>query len=327
MAYPQDTYLEAQHMLQIRRERANALQDQHKAACYANIPRLETLQMELNRVGLGISRAFLQGGDMKAAIETLSVESLRLQEEKEALLRQAGLPADYLAIQYTCDICKDSGIHKDRLCSCHKQLLKEVERQRIQKVAPIDKCTFATFDLNCYPADKREGGVAPRELAESVLNGCVRYCANFSLQSSNLLLIGGTGLGKTHLSLAIADSVIQKGYGVVYGSAGAVFSDLEALRFHRNVSYTRYEEHTLRDCDLLVLDDLGTEFVTQFTISSLYNLINARILSGKPTIISTNLSASDLERTYDQRITSRLTSDYTMLRFIGEDIRRQKKRG
>lgn len=325
MAYPQDTYMKAQSVLQLRREKANARQDRRKAECYKKYPRLEEIQMALNRVGLSISKAFLQGGDIKAAIEALSVESLRLQEEKEELLKQAGLPKDYLAIHFMCDICKDTGVANDRLCACHKQILKDIEKERIHKVAPIDKCTFSTFDLNCYSPEKRDGGISPRELAESVLNGCMRYCANFSLQSPNLLLMGGTGLGKTHLSLAIADSVINKGYSVIYGCAGAVFTDLEAVRFNRNTGYIRYEERALQDCDLLVLDDLGTEFVTQFTVSCLYNLINARILSGRPTIISTNFGIGDLERTYDQRVTSRLTSDYTMLRFIGDDIRRIKK--
>ncbi len=326
MAYPQETYIKAQNLLQQRREQANLAQERHKAECFSKYPRLEEIQMALNQVGLQISKAFLEGGDIKAAIDRLSVESLRLQEEKEALLISAGLPKDYLAIHYTCDVCKDTGVANGRLCQCHKALLKEVERQRIQKVAPIDRCTFATFDLECYSTVKGPEGISPRALAESVRSGCVRYCANFNMQSPNLLLIGGTGLGKTHLSLAIANSVIDKGYGVVYGCASAVFNDLEAIRFNRNTGYTHYEERMLLDCDLLVLDDLGTEFVTQFTISSLYNIVNARILSGKPTIISTNLSIGDLERTYDQRLTSRLTSDYTMLRFLGEDIRRIKKK-
>lgn len=327
MAYPQDTYLKAQSILQERREKASAQQEQRKAACYARFERLEEIQMQLNRVGLGISKAFLQGGDVKAAIGELGQKSLLLQEEKEAILLQSGLPKDYLAVHYACEICKDSGVHDNRLCVCHKQLLKDVERQRIAKVAPIGRCTFATFDLNCFSSEKKEGGVAPRELAESVYSGCMRYCGNFSMESPNLLLIGSTGLGKTHLSLAMANSVIEQGYGVVYGSAAAIFNDLEAVRFHRDTGYLRYEERNLLDCDLLILDDLGSEFVTAFTVSALYNLVNARILSGKPTIISTNLSVADLERAYDQRITSRLTSDYTMLRFIGEDIRRLKKKG
>lgn len=325
MAYPQDTYLKAQEILQRRREKANAEQDRRKAKLYAKYPRLEEIQLALNRIGLSISTVIFQGGDAKTAMQELSVKSLTLQEEKEEILRQAGLPKDYLAVHYACDICNDTGVAGDRLCVCHKQILKDVERQRIQQVAPIHQCTFAAFDLGCYPAEKN-GSVSPRELAESVLNGCKRYCSSFNLQSPNLLLIGGTGLGKTHLSLAIANSVIDRGYGVVYGSSSAVFNDLEAVRFNRNVSYIRYEERAILDADLFILDDLGTEFVTPFTISCLYNLVNARILSGKPTIISTNLSIADLERTYDQRITSRLTSDYTMLRFMGDDIRRIKKK-
>lgn len=325
MAYTQDTHLKAQSVLQLRREKANSDQDRHKVECYAKYPRLAQIQQELNRVGLGISKAFLAGGDVKKAIEHLGNESILLQEQKEEVLLKAGLPKDYLSIHYTCENCKDTGVDNTRICNCYKSVLKEVQRQRIQKVAPIDQCTFGTFDVDYYTAEKSDGGISPKELAQSVFNGCVRYCANFTLQSANLLLMGGTGLGKTHLSLAIANSIIDKGYGVVYGTAGNILGDLEATRFNRTVGYTRYEERELLDCDLLVIDDLGTEFVTQFTVSCLYNIINSRLLSGHPTIINTNLCTADLERTYDQRITSRLTSDYTVLRFIGSDVRRLKK--
>lgn len=325
MAYTQETHLKAQAVLQLRREKANSTQERHKTECYEKYPHLELIQQKLNRVGLGISKAFLAGGDIKKAIEHLGNESILLQEEKEAVLIGAGLPKDYLAIHHVCERCRDTGVDDTRVCSCYKAILQDVQRQRIQKVAPIDQCTFATFDVNYYTADKSDGGISPKELAQSVLNGCIRYCANFTLQAANLLLMGGTGLGKTHLSLAMANSIIDKGYGVVYGTAGGILGDLEATRFNRNVGYTRYEEQELLDCDLLIIDDLGTEFVTQFTVSCLYNIINARLLSGHPTIINTNLCTADLARTYDQRITSRLTSDYTVLRFIGSDIRRLKK--
>lgn len=326
MAYSQDVYSKAQSILQSRREQAVLQQERRKAECFTAHPRLEALQWELNQVGLQISKAFLQGGDRKTAIDSLSSQSLRLQEEKNKILSQAGLPKDYLSVQYACGICKDTGVDQGRLCVCQKMILKEIERENLRKIAPLDRAAFDNFKLDCYSCDKQANGMSPRQLAESVYTGCVRYAAQFSRKSPSLLFIGATGLGKTHLSLAIANSVIEKGYSVIYGSSNAVFTDMEAARFNRETRPGAYYEQDILNCDLFILDDLGAEFITQFSVSCLYNLVNARLLSGRPTIVSTNFSTLDLEQRYDQRITSRLTNEYTVLRLMGEDIRRINKK-
>lgn len=326
MAYTQETCSKVKDILSQRRIEAANKYDRRKIECFEKYPELEEIQMKLGQIGCKITKCFLEGNDVETAFQKLKDESLYLQEQKKEILIGLGYPKDYLKMPYTCSVCSDTGVFGDRLCQCQKDLLKQVEIDRIKKIAPIDKCSFDTFDVKYYSDIKNANGISPRELAESVLKGCKKYASNFSMRSKNLLLIGGTGLGKTHLSLALARAAIDKGYGVIYGSAQNIFSDMENIKFNKAFSSVRYEEKAVLDCDLLIIDDLGSEFISSYTTSSLYNIINSRMLVQKPTIVSTNLNGADLERTYDQRITSRLMNDYTILRFIGQDIRQLKKK-
>ena len=159
---------------------------------------------------------------------------------------------------------------------------------------------------------------------ESVMNFCKSYAADFSTYSPSIILQGNTGLGKTHLSLAIAGEVIKRGFGVIYASAQNILSQLENEKFGR-AQYADTEKNIL-ECDLLILDDLGSEFRSQFTVSEVYNIINTRLLNGNPTIISTNLSMESIEDIYTPRIASRILSEYTLLWFDGKDIRQLKMR-
>lgn len=326
MAYTRETYSKARDILAQRRVDASNEHDRRKSECFEKYPELEEIQMKLGQIGCRITRCFLDGKDVEKTFDRLKNESLYLQEQKKEILIGLGYPKDYLTMPYTCTVCSDTGVVKDRLCQCQKEILRQIEIERISKIAPIDKCTFENFDIKYYSDEKSGKGISSRQLAESVLKGCKKYAANFNMDSKSLLLMGGTGLGKTHLSLALAHAAIDKGYGVVYGSSQNILSDLESVKFNRYGVSVRYEEKSILDCDLLVIDDLGTEFVSQYTTSALYNIINSRMLSGKPTIISTNLGSLDLDQVYDQRITSRLTNDYTILRFVGQDIRKLTKK-
>ena len=206
------------------------------------------------------------------------------------------------------------------MCNCHRELLKEIERDNLRRFAPIDDCTFDNFNTEYYPAAVMENGVSPREKAQKILESCRRYAQGFNSHSASILFMGGTGLGKTHLSLAIANVVINRGYSVVYGTAQNILSDLQNESFGRDESLD-YTEHDVLAADLLIIDDLGTEFKNQFSVACLYNIINTRILKKKPTIISTNFSYDDLERDYNQRITSRIAGVYSTLMLEGNDIR------
>jgi DNA replication protein DnaC len=184
---------------------------------------------------------------------------------------------------------------------------------------PLERSTFDTFNLGFYSkrADPKTG-VVPYTRMEEVLNYCKQYAADFDMHSPSLFLYGETGLGKTHLSLAIAGVVTQKGYGVIYGSAQNLLDRLEREHF-KDVSEGASE--AILGCDLLILDDLGAEFSTQFSVATVYNIINTRLLSGKPVIISTNLTVKELEKRYTRRITSRIFGTYTTLAFCGSGVR------
>jgi DNA replication protein DnaC len=194
--------------------------------------------------------------------------------------------------------------------------------EELSKHMPIKNQRFENFDLSFYPDKSDKNGVVPRKIMTSVLKMTKEYAINFTPTSKSLLFIGGVGLGKTHLSLSIVSEVLAKGYDVVYGSAQNLFSAAEREHF----SYTGESAKTdaLLQCDLLVIDDLGTEFMTSFTQSLFYNIINTRLLSCKPTIINTNLNFKELEERYTPRITSRFMGEYELIKFFGIDIRQQK---
>ncbi|MBQ6570049.1 MAG: ATP-binding protein, partial [Clostridia bacterium] len=192
--------------------------------------------------------------------------------------------------------------------------------EKLNEQSPLKLSSFDDIDINYYPADGA-GAISPRKRMESIIGFCKKYAEDFSLSSQSLLFMGATGLGKTHLSLAIADVVTKKGFGVVYGSAQGFLNQLEQEHFGKNNAQGDEYRTMLLDCDLLILDDLGSEFSTSFTVSSIYDIINTRILSGKPTIISTNLTLAEIEDRYSERILSRLCGCYKVFKFDGSDIR------
>lgn len=318
MSYTTETYDKAQTILDRRKERAT-LEAQSRIDEISNeIPELKTIQTKLAQVGLNISKAFLTSKNPQAEIDKLRIESLALQDRKKKILKENGYSEDALSIKYTCPACEDTGFIGGRRCKCYINLLKEIERAKIEKIAPIYECTFESFDTNYYPEEM--DGVCPKKKAEIIKENCKRYATSFTKRSKSLLFMGNTGLGKTHLSLAIANVVINRGYSVIYGTAQNILRDLQNENFGRTDNL-RYFENEILSTDLLILDDLGTEFKNQFTVSCLYNIINSRLCAKLPTIISTNYTFEELEEKYDQRITSRITGQYSTLILVGNDIR------
>lgn len=320
MSYSQEVYSRAAEMLERRRERANLEAQDRFDEISEKLPELDIIQRKLAQIGLNISKVFLYSKDKQADIEQLMKESLDLQEQKKAILTKNGYSENALDVQYTCPACKDTGFIGSRRCKCHNELLKDIERSNLAKIAPLEDCTFETFDTRYYPEQVMENGISPRDKAEKIKNSCSRYAVNFSRAAKNIMFMGGTGLGKTHLSLAIANVVINKGYSVVYGTAQNILSDLQNENFGRDDNL-RYYERAVLNCDLLILDDLGTEFKSSYTVACLYNIINTRLSAKLPTIISTNFTLDELEEKYDQRITSRITGEYSQLILVGNDIR------
>lgn len=321
MAYSKETYKKAEQELAKRRSRALAEREEHHRIAVAAVPEILETEEKMSSAGLATIKALGMGADdAKEYIRKLSEINLAAQTQRSLLLKNAGFPENWLDVRYSCKKCEDKGFVNGIMCDCFKELLKSLEYEKLCSNLPVNNCRFDNFKLDYYP----DGiGTSPRQRMESVLNYCKTYATDFSKKSSNLLLYGQTGLGKTHLSLAIAGKVVEAGYGVIYSSAQNLFNKLEKEKFGRSDGNT---EENILDCDLLIIDDLGTEFTTQFTISALYNIVNSRELASKPTIISTNLLPDKLEATYNQRITSRILSNYVMLYFDGTDIRQIKTR-
>ena len=259
----------------------------------------------------------------KEFIQQQKIINLRAQERIRGLLIKHSLPEDYLDIKYFCPVCEDTGIKGGRLCSCHLELLKKIAFDEAGKKSPLKFCKFEDFRLDYYSDKATSYERSPREIMKDILEFCKVYAYSFDTDSPSVLMQGFTGLGKTHLSLAIAGEVIGKGYSVLYNSAQNFFTELQKERFGKTNSNGAFEAMML-ECDLLVIDDLGAEFITQFSSSALYNIINTRINTGLPTIISTNLSLVEIENTYTQRISSRIIGEYSILHFEGKDIRQIK---
>jgi DNA replication protein DnaC len=254
---------------------------------------------------------------------------LELQARRAELLVENGWPIDYLDDIYSCKKCRDTGYVAGKICSCLKELYDQEVAKSLSCLLNLGEQSFEAFDLSYYD-DKPDPltGISPRQSMEIVYHNCLEYAHNFERRTESLLLRGGTGLGKTFLSACIARVVSAKGFSVVYDTAVSALGAFEAQKFARTPEEAEEAEFRVRqmlDCDLMILDDLGTEMVTSFSSSALYTLINTRILNNRKTVINTNLSSEELRRRYSPQICSRLEGEFWNLEFVGRDIRAIKK--
>lgn len=319
MSYDKSVTIAARSELERRRALAEESARLTLEAFLSDCPRAGEIRRELANNALAAARAAVSGGDARAELERRRERGLKLREEYEQLLKSRGLSRRDIEPQYTCPKCRDTGFIDGRMCSCYRELRRSLAYQQLSAGLPLKDCTFEGFSLDYYrddPAALKRMGV--------ILKSCREYAQNFRADSPSLLFWGGTGLGKTHLSLAIANAAIEKGFGVVYGTAQRFAVALEKERFSRE-SGTTCED--LKSCDLLILDDLGTEFSSAYANAAIYDVVNERLMAEKPTIISTNLPLPRLEERYGQRFTSRIAGSYAMLGFMGHDVRVQKIKG
>ncbi|MBQ7549745.1 MAG: ATP-binding protein [Clostridia bacterium] len=319
MAYSADTYKKAERELKNRREKALLDREKRHAEAVKKIPEILELEAEMSSAGLAAVKAVGMGADAKEYIDRLAKINLEAGEKRTALLKENGFPEDWLKVRYSCPVCEDTGAVNGYYCECYKDLLRAIEYEKLCSKLPVDNCRFDNFRLDYYPDS---AGISPKKRMESIYNYCKSYAADISKSSGSLLMYGATGLGKTHLSLAIAGKAVERGMGVIYTSAQNLFNRLEREKFGRGADENT--EQTIIECDLLIIDDLGAEFCTPFTVSALYNIINSRELEGRPTIISTNLDPAAVNKAYGERIASRLMSNYQLLKFDGSDIRQIK---
>ena len=294
-----------------------------KEIFYKRFPHAADIEKQLSSTAICAARAVLSGSNSAYELSKLRDKISALREELKSILQSVNLPQDYLEVRHVCHKCDDEGFVDGIMCTCMKDMLKKVAYERLNKMSPLELSSFENFSLDYYPDMPGETAEnSPRKRMELILNFCIRYAQGFKKNSPSLLLSGSTGLGKTHLSLAIARSVIDQGFGVIYDSAQNIVSKIEKEKFSNHNSSEGSERHYI-DCDLLIIDDLGTEYVTSFSSSAIYNIINSRIMMNKPTVISTNLSMRELEKNYTQRMVSRIIGNNIRLEFLGADIRQR----
>lgn len=323
MAYSLEVVQRARQRLASAKADRESQHQQRLQEAYRELPRLRQIDQQLRQTMVAAAQAaFSRGGDVQAMIEDAKQKNLSLQAERQALVDATFAPG-WLDENPVCDRCGGNGYIGSTMCSCLAELCREEQRKGLT-VLNVGEDSFDAFRLDVYPdkADPRLG-VNIRALMERTYQICRSYAENFNAKSGNLLFSGDTGLGKTFLSACIARTVSDKGYSVVYESAGHLFAHLERAKFSGDEDARRDAERYTA-CDLLIVDDLGTEMPGQFTTAALYTLINDRILSGKATIVSTNLNVDDLTKRYNPQVASRLRS-FTRLAFIGEDIRLKKQ--
>lgn len=314
----------AKDRLERRRVRNEESAAARREEVYRRSPMIRDIDRRLREtVAQAVAGAFAKGCDPVEALDAVREENLELQERRAMELIKLGLPVDYLDEKYICPKCRDTGYAGTELCSCLMELYKDEQRRELSQLLKLGEQTFDSFDLNLY--DDRPDpvtGVSPRSVMATVYDFCSEYARNFSPSSLNLFLQGGTGLGKTFISTCIAKVVSERGWSVVYETASAAFSKYESEKFGRgDIDELRRDIRRMETCDLLILDDLGTEFSTSFVTSALYTLLNTRLAGGKKTVISSNLTLRELSERYSAPILSRLTGEFYVLKFVGTDLR------
>lgn len=329
MGYPKQVFKRAEAELSRRRDAAREKSAARVNEIALKIPEIRLLQREMAETARSVTRTvILSPKSAEKEIEALRLKNLALQERRAALLQGAGYPEDYLQEQTPCIHCHGTGWAGAEMCACFRELLKREAYALLNAAAPLRHSSFADFSVDMYPAEPLGGGVSPRTHMAGIYAFCQKYAANFKKDSESLLMLGHTGLGKTHLSLAVAGVVTGLGYGVLYTSVQKLMDKLEAQKFsyspEAKEQYARDVESVLT-CDLLVLDDLGAEFITPFSAAALYNIVNTRLVETRPTLVSTNLEPAEIEAKYAPRMLSRLMGGYRALKFTGRDIRFEKK--
>jgi len=329
MAYQKEIFDRVEAMYEQDRQTSLYLRNQRITQLYATCSELKDIDRDITVVAVEISQKILASPDDGAALALqLTSKVEKLNGRRAALLSSIGLPADYTDITYTCNTCKDTGYTLGKRCECMERRLTRVAYSASDLAALLSTQSFDTFKLSMY-SDIPEGreGESPRERMRDILQTCRAFAEQFALSQDNLLFYGGVGLGKTFLSSCIAREVMAAGYSVVYQSAATLFSMYSDYKFGRiPPDEAKPKLSALMDCDLLIIDDLGTEAISSPTVSYLFELLNGRMLTRKKMIISTNLTINELAKMYSERFHSRMFEHFTLLKFIGEDIRLKNMR-
>lgn len=326
MSYSGEILSRAKGILAQHRADAQSRYNGRLQEAYQKVPRLREIDRQLRlSMSLAAKTVFAQGGDPQATMEQVKQANLLLQQERRELLAEK-FPPNFLEEEIVCPNCGGSGYLGSHMCSCLETLCRQEQKKALLQLTRGAE-RFADFRLDYYPDTvDRTVGVSPRTLMNKIFQTAQKYAMEFTPDSGNLLFCGYTGLGKTFLSACIADVVADKGYSIAYESAPNLFAKLEKNRFNPDEA-VRAECENFSTCDLLIIDDLGTEMPGNFVTAALYSLLNERLLNGKAMLISTNLNNDEIAKRYTPQIASRLQGEFTNLPFMGQDIRVLKARG
>ena len=326
MKYTDDAFDRAENELRDRRLKAENEHNLRLKEIQVKAPEIYRMNTEALNMNYSLIGNVGKGGEQKSISERINAikeQNLKLRHAMRNMLVECGYPDDYLQFHYTCEKCRDTGYHEGVRCECMKELLKKYTTEEINKQCSIELHDFSEFRLDYYSDAPDINGVIPREKMGNLLANCRKYVEYFDDYHGSMFFYGPTGLGKTLLSSCIAKALIDQGKNVVYGSLLKLLRQIEEERFHRSSGDTT---SILLEADLVILDDLGSEFQTQFSDSVVYEILNERINNRMATIVSTNLSSKELDRKYNDRIVSRLTGCFTPCAFVGNDIRSEKRK-
>ena len=305
------------------RSKNEALKKQRIEEVYAKLPEIKTIDEEINSKGFEIASNIFKlaqkGIDPEDFIAKKQIEIEKLKQKKAIILTEKGYPVNYMDIQYECEKCRDTGYIGNNKCNCLKQKIINLYFKQSNLAKVLDRENFKKFNFNYYSDVKSDTyGLSPRERITDIHARCVSFCETFGSHNLNMLFTGSPGLGKTFLCNCIALEVLRKEKSVVYNTSTSLIDTI------RTIKYTDKDKAKLDyivNCDLLIIDDLGTENITASSQSEIFNILNERLLRKKNTIISTNLSLDELYIHYDKRIVSRIIGNFELCEFFGKDIR------
>lgn len=327
MAYDKALISHILRQLEQQRQQREAEAEERRYHLTRTIPRLREIDRELRTTAARAVRIAFESNNTDRAIDELRARNLALQAERRRILLENGYPADYLTAACDCPACRDTGYVESGLCDCVRRRAAAEQKKALSSLLPVERETFDTFRLDYYSTrpDSRSG-VSPREMAAYNYQKCVQFADRFGAEYKNLLLYGAAGLGKTFLSSCIARRVTERGFSVTYDTAISVFDRYSSARFRDGDLSAAQAVARFHSADLLIVDDLGTETPGAFHTSCLYDLLSRRLMARLPTILSTNLLPGALEERYSPAIASRILGEFTQLRFVGDDIRKIRKK-
>ena len=313
-----------------KREQSERELNERKKKVYSRIPEIKDIDDEIGQIGLKLAKLILLNpNDKESILNEAKLRMDELKQKKELMLLDNKVPKGYLNLKHDCIMCKDTGfLSNGRKCNCLKQRIVNEAYNMSNLSRVLHNQNFSTFDDSIFSNERDESsGLSPRENILEILSICEGFVINFDKDNDeNMLFYGDTGLGKSFMCNCVAKELLDKGHLVIYQTAFKMFEIIEDYKFkstHDHITKDNYSN--LFDCDLLIIDDLGTELTNSFTNSELFNILNTRLLSGKKTIISTNLSPIQLGDIYAIRIFSRIFDRFRMVKFIGNDLRWEQK--